>query len=346
MTKALTAAIVLIAAASLPGQWASGPPLPVARSEVAVTTLGDDIYVIGGYANGNVDQSLVQTFRPIARCGHAPGISTVISCAKVVGTWRGAAPLPRGLNHVGAVGYHGKVYAFGGFAAQNDSAVSDANVYDPKANLWSAIAPLPRALGSVSVAVLGDEIHLVGGRDVHSVGAHLVYDPATNRYSTRAPLPVGRDHMGLVAFKGRLYAIGGRIDTPAHNVGNVDIYDPHADAWTSGAPLPTPRSGMAIALYRDKIVTTDQSGRSWVSYPARIFAIGGEESGMASAFTTDEAYDPSTNHWSEYAPLPEGRHGTGAAVVHDFEESLYVPAGASVPGGSHQTDTLLIYRVW
>ena len=133
--------------------------------------------------------------------------------------------------------------------AQNNSAVADAAVYDPRTNRWSAIAPLPRPLGSVSVAVLGNEIHLAGGRDAHSVRTHLVYDPATNRYSERAPLPVGRDHMGLVGFEGKLYAIGGRIDTPAHNTSYVDVYDPRANGWTSGARVPTARSGMAVAAY-------------------------------------------------------------------------------------------------
>jgi N-acetylneuraminic acid mutarotase len=312
MTKLVTAAIVLIAAAPLPGTWTNGPALPVARSEVAVASLGDRMYVIGGYANGKVDQSLVQMLRPLEEDG---GV--------VRGAWQDVAPLPRGLNHIGAVGYGGRVYAFGGFSAQNNAAVSDANVYDPATNKWGAIAPLPRALGSVSVAVLGKEIHLVGGRDVHSVPTHLVYDPATNHYSVRASLPVGRDHMGLVSLHGRLYAVGGRIDTPAHNTAYVDAYDSTADSWKSAAPLPAPRSGMAVAEYQGK-----------------IFAIGGEEAGMRQSFSTNFGYDPRKNVWSDYAPLPEGRHGTGAAVVAG---RLFVPAGAAVPGGSRQNNSLYVF---
>ena len=301
------AALVLIAASAGPGSWSNGPSLPVARSEVAAATLGDDIYVIGGYANGDVDQDLVEVLAARGK------------------TWRAVAPLPRGLNHVGAVGYHGKIYAFGGFSAQNNSAIADAGVYDPSKNAWSTIAPLPGPLGSVSVAVLGNEIHLAGGRDEHSVRTHLVYDPATNRYAERAPLPVGRDHMGLAGFDGKLYAIGGRIDTPAHNTAYVDIYNSRTNAWTSGAAMPTARSGMAVAAYEGK-----------------IFAIGGEQSGMAAAFATNEAYDPMTNSWSEYAPLPQGRHGTGAVVV---DGRLFVPAGAPVPGGSRQSNTLLVFML-
>ncbi|HVR46597.1 MAG TPA: kelch repeat-containing protein [Candidatus Binatia bacterium] len=291
----------------------TGPPLPVARSEVAVATDGRSIYVIGGYANGNVDQSLVEVFHPTANDG-----------GQVRGTWQDVAPLPRGLNHVGAIGYNGRIYAFGGFSAQNNSAVADASVYDPAKNTWAPIAPLPHALGSVSVAVLGTEIHLVGGRDAHSVGTHYVYDPVSNSYSTRAPLPVGRDHMGLVALDGRLYAVGGRIDTPAHNTSYVDVYDPESGAWTSGAPLPAARSGMAVATYRGK-----------------IFAMGGEQAGMSAAFNSNFSYDPSAGAWSiDQLILPEGRHGTGAVVVAD---KLFVPAGAPVPGGGRQSNTLFVF---
>jgi N-acetylneuraminic acid mutarotase len=309
---AAAALMVFGAATPLKGGWNIGPPLPVARSEVAVATVSDAVYVIGGYANGDVDQSLVEVFRPAVRDG-------VLS-----GAWHDAAPLPRGLNHVGAAGYRGKLYTFGGFAAQNNSAVSDANVYDPKTNRWSPIAPLPQALGSVAVTVLGDEIHLVGGRAIHSVSTHLVYDPIKDRYVERAPLPVGRDHMGLVAFDGRIYAIGGRIDTPAHNTAYVDVYDPKLDRWTSAAPLPQARSGFAAAAFIQ-----------------RIFVVGGEQAGMPAAFANGYIYDPHRNCWSPGNDLPEGRHGTGAAVVDD---RLYIPAGAPVPGGSRQSKTLFVYQ--
>ncbi len=309
MTQALSSGVLAFFVAG----WTTGPPLPVARSEVAVATDGRAIYVIGGYANGNVDQALVEVFRP-----------TASDAGQVRGAWQDVAPLPRGLNHVAAVGYDGKIYTFGGFSAQNNSAVADASVYDPAKNTWTPIAPLPRALGSVSVAVLGNEIHLVGGRDVHSVATHYVYDPVSNSYATRAALPVGRDHMGLVAYGGHIYAIGGRIDTPADNTSFVDIYDPRSDIWTSGAPLPAARSGMAVAAYRGK-----------------IFAMGGEQAGMSAAFNSNFTYDPDTDSWSiDQLTLPEGRHGTGAVVMDD---EMFVPAGAPVPGGSRQSNTLFVF---
>ena len=305
-------------AQTMPGTWTTGPELPTPRSEVSVTSIGTQIYVIGGYAPAgshpvqldasgkvDVDQSLVQVFDVTTQ------------------RWSDRAPLPRGMNHVGVTSFADRVYTFGGFIDQNRNPVSDAYVYDPQTNRWSRIAPLPRALGSVSVTVLGSEFHLVGGRDVHSVRDHLIYDPVSNSYRTAAPLPVGRDHMGLVAYGGKLYAIGGRIDNFNHNTSYVDIYDPHTDTWSAGTPMPSQRSGMAVGVLYN-----------------RILAIGGERNG--GTFTNNEAYDPRTDHWYKYAPLPEGRHGTGAAVVGDY---LYIPAGGPVNGGSRQSNRLYIFTL-
>jgi N-acetylneuraminic acid mutarotase len=87
--------------------------------------------------------------------------------------------------------------------------------------------------------------------------------------------------------------------------------------------MPSQRSGMAVALYRDL-----------------IFAVGGERRG--GTFTNNEAFDPQTNLWRTYAPLPEGRHGTGAAVV---DGRLYVPGGGPLNGGSLQSATLFVFTL-
>lgn len=313
----LVLAGIAAGAQTFAGSWSQGAQLPMQRSEDAVAAIGNVIYVVGGYAPAgphpaaldttgqvDVDQPLVQAF----------DLQT--------GRWSDHAPLPRGLNHVGLCALGGKLYAFGGFVAQNRDPVTDANVYDPAADAWTPLPPLPAALGSIAVAPLDGKIHLVGGRDVHSVGMHLVFDPATRRYTSAAPLPIGRDHMGLVPYGGKLYAIAGRIDDFNHNTSYVDVYDPKTNRWTPGTPMPSQRSGMAVALYRN-----------------RILAIGGERAG--GTFTNNEAYDPQTNQWTSLAPLPEGRHGTGAAVIGDL---LYLPAGAPVNGGSRQSDTLYIFR--
>jgi N-acetylneuraminic acid mutarotase len=294
-----------VSAQSPLGHWSLGPPLPIERSEVSVAATGDQLYVIGGYANGNVDQPLVQAFDPRTAA------------------WKDRAPLPRGLNHIGVIGAGGKIYAFGGFQQQNRDAVADCWVYDPAIDHWSAIAPLPSKRGSVSVALLDGKIHVVGGRDQVSVATHDVYDPISNRWGSAAPLPPdeGRDHMGLLSYAGKLYAIGGRINDFNHNSDLVEVYDPTKDQWSELPHLPTARSGGAAVVYHD-----------------RLLYIGGEYGG--GTFTQNEAFDPRSGSWIALASLPAGRHGSGAVILDD---KLYLPAGGPVNGGSRQSNTLMIF---
>jgi len=292
--------------------------LPTACSEDAVAAIGTTLYVAGGYVPAGPTPTALEA------SGHADVDGALVQASHcATSRWSNRAPLPKGLNHIGMLASGGKLYTFGGFARQNRDAVADANVYDPTTDRWMPIAQVPAKRGSIAVAELRERIHLVGGRDEHSVGTHDVYDPATNRYASAAPLPVARDHMGLAAFDGKIYAIAGRIDDFDHNTAYVDVYDPALDRWAPLAPMPSLRSGMAVTVYRE-----------------RIFSIGGERRG--GTFTNNEAYDPRRNAWSTFAPLPEGRHGTGAAVLGG---SLYLPAGGPLNGGSRQSNTLFVFTL-
>lgn len=62
-------------------------------------------------------------------------------------TWRECARMPRGLNHIGAVGLGGKVFCIGGFIEQSQTAAPDVSVYDPRTDSWQKLTPLPEPLG-------------------------------------------------------------------------------------------------------------------------------------------------------------------------------------------------------
>jgi hypothetical protein len=56
----------------------------------------------------------------------------------------------------------------------------------------------------------------------------------------------------------------------------------------------------------------------------------------------NEAFDVRTNSWRTLAPMPAGRHATGAATdgVH-----VYVAAGSLTPGGARATNQLLVFTL-
>lgn len=288
------------------GAWITKAGLIHSRSEVAVGEVNGKMYVLGGYADGNVAQPLNEEYDPVSDM------------------WRERAPLPRGGNHIAAVGFEGKLYAIGGETAQNATAYADVFVYDPATDKWSSVAPLPQALGSMAVAAVDGVIHAVGGAvgtnadNRHTVNVHYIYDPHTNKWTDSTPLPSPREHLNLIALNDKLYAIGGRIDNFAQNTQTVfclDLQDKNG-TWLNLPLMPIPRSGTQAAVLDGK-----------------IFVFGGEKFG--GVFNNTQMFDPVTERWSELTPMPVGRHGTGAVTLGNM---IFIPAGGPLNGGEAQTN--------
>ena len=84
-------------------------------------------------------------------------------------------------------------------------------------------------------------------------------------------------------------------------------------AWTMGASAPTKRTEVAAAAVDGKIYVV--GGFSKPSFKNALdYAIS----------RAVEVYDPESNTWTTTAPLPEGRHHTGIAVLNG---ALYVIGG-------------------
>jgi N-acetylneuraminic acid mutarotase len=271
------------------------------------------MYVIGGYTPETKSSVLNSAYSP------------------TTDGWTELAPLPKGLNHIAATSAGGKVYAFGGFTAQNRNAVDSAYVYDPATDVWKALTPLPTPRGSAGAVALDGKLHVIGGRDDVTgngdVGAHEVYDPETGTWSQAAPLPTPRDHLAIAVYADKIHVIGGRFNDMDHLTGVHEIYAPSTNAWSEAAPLPTARSGVATAVVS-----------------SRILVMGGEHNPTSptGTFKENEVYDPSTDAWSSLAPLPTPRHGFGAAV---FDGAVYTPGGAPANGGSQQSDVNEVFAL-
>jgi N-acetylneuraminic acid mutarotase len=191
------------------GGWITKAGMIHSRSEIAVGEVNGKMYVLGGYADGNVAQALNEEYDPDTDM------------------WYERAPLPRGGNHIAAVGLDGKLYAIGGFSEQNANAFADVSAYDAQTDKWVHKAPIPQPLGSMAVVAVDGVIHALGGatgktaQDRHTVAVHYIYDPQTDQWTESIPLPFPREHFNLIALNGKLYAIGGRIENYAQNVATV-----------------------------------------------------------------------------------------------------------------------------
>lgn len=280
------------------------------------------------------------------------------------GTWTNAARTGLARQEVSYVEANGKLYLAGGRS-------NVQQVYDPSANSWSTVAPLPAPvpLDHVQAAAVNGKVYYIGGVTDWpgtSVGSVYVYDVASNTFSSGAPMPAGRDRGagGIAVANGRIYLAGGVHD--GTTVAWFDVYDPAANTWTSLPDLPHRRDHFQAAVVGNRFwaiggrissaatrvgfteafdltsgtwstgfapLPTLRAGFATAVFGSDIVVIGGE--GGGATFDQAEAYDTASNTWRALTPMPTARHGIQAAV---WNGAAYVAAGGTRQGGGGATD--------
>ena len=310
LTVAVTASIVILfaGAAFTQAPWAKAAPFPEPEEEVYGVAANGKMYAIGGYGVGS-PKGFVYQYDP------------------ATDKWVRKKSMPRPAHHSALAEYRGKIYVFGGFVPPPTGPpratwvpIDNAWEYDPVADSWKALPPLPTRRGAANAFEFGGKLYVIGGASVHpgskelgitpgGVGRALttneVYDPATGKWETRQTMPTARNHAYGGVVGGKIYVIGGRLGAAgigaATNSDIVEVYDPAMDSWGGlGARMPTPRSGGA-----------------WGTFAGRIYVAGGEVSTpvLVGAYRAVEVYDPATNQWSFFASMPTPRHGVAGAVL-------------------------------
>jgi N-acetylneuraminic acid mutarotase len=341
MLAVMMASLVVVATASaqMPtSPWKKGAPFPEPDEELYGVAANGKLYVIGGWNDGKAG-GVTYEYDPAAD------------------KWTKKQPMPRPAHHAALAAANGKIYVMGGFVAPTETAlplgaawqpIDNAWQYDPVADTWKSLAPLPTKRGSAAAVEVGGKIYTIGGATTMEgpvlddsrgrlgdskdpfftafgparvLSVNEVYDPATNKWETRQPMSVPRNHAFSGAVNGKIYVIGGRTGQgfilTATNTDVVEEYDPVSDSWNVPKErMPTARSG--------GVSGTD--GR-------RIYVAGGEVTTqeLVGAFRAIEAYDPLTNSWSTLPSMPMPRHGAAGAVIGN---RLYLVSGMIQSAGA------------
>ena len=181
------------------------------------------------------------------------------------------APMPEPVTNQAVieawVGNQPYVYSFGGLdTTKRYSGIHRrAYRYDPLANVWDTLPPLPDTLGKIAPAGsrVKDKLYLIGGYHVFANGNERssdrvhIFDPATNQYlPDGAPIPIPIDDQVQVVWRDSLiYVITGWSNTG--NISRVQIYNPSTDTWGSGTGVPSnsiyPSFGASGAIVGDTI---------------------------------------------------------------------------------------------
>jgi N-acetylneuraminic acid mutarotase len=157
--------------------WMPLPDLPTAandRNHIAATAIGGKVYVAGGRYNGGSFSSPMTDRLDI----YDPGTNM----------WTPGAPLLRprgGLNGVAAFGCFYTWGGEGGNIGEPNNVFPDHDVYNPRTNMWTALADLPTPIhGVTGAAFVNGLIYMPGGgtQQGGSSGSTIfqVYRPAMN----------------------------------------------------------------------------------------------------------------------------------------------------------------------
>ena len=134
-------------AAAQDGKWRMAKPMLAPQGEVVSVAIGKKWYVFGGYDGANVQ---------------ARGIVNVYDAAS--DTWTEKKNMQIPAHHASAVELNGKIYVFGGFVGRPSTKVwqpiSSAMMYDPEADSWKELAPMPTPRGSAQAVAVGGKIYV------------------------------------------------------------------------------------------------------------------------------------------------------------------------------------------
>src|SRR5580765_7369925 len=290
--------------------WRKAAPFPMPDEELYGTAVNGKMYVIGGWDEGK-----------------AAGINYEYDPA--TDKWTQKKGMPRSAHHAAIATANGKLYVIGGFVPPKDTQIPTGGAwepiaetweYDPAADSWKSLAPLPTKRGAAVAVEVGGKIYVIGGATTVAgskdpyftffgpslvLTTNEVFDPATNKWESRRPMSVARNHAYAASVSGKIYVIGGRTGhafiLSATNTDVVEEYSPISDMWSAPKErMPTPRSGGA-----------------WGTDGRRIYVAGGEVTTkeLVGAFRAVEAYEPATNSWISLPPMPMPRHGIAGAVI-------------------------------
>jgi hypothetical protein len=271
--------------------WCNDPSRKPAPRYYFANALGPDgrIYVMGGWVD-NGDAGIDFTN------------NGVIAYDLALKCWTRTASMGLAQYDFGAQRSQNRIYAVGGEVGPSD--LSYAESFAPGASGWEAIAPMPTARSSLSVAAgLDGRLYAAGGwcdfcgdcGFPQALNAFEAYDVASGQWSILTPMPTARGRLATTtSTDGRVFAMGGdnEFDTAI-----VEAFDPRTQLWQTKSPMHVARASVAAATGAD----------------GRIYVIGGNINGNLTAYV--EAYSPSKDLWTTVAPIPEAREFSTSAIA-------------------------------
>ncbi len=188
------------------------------------------------------------------------------------GTWSVRAPLPLPRREPAVATVNGILYVAGGW---NETDTASLFAYDPAAETWTNLAPMPagRYDGSGAQEING-WLYVMGGWTVKPGLPHddlFVYDPQTDSWMIGAGMPIlsGCGVSGLI--RGQLY-VASYCDGYSGNRSYLHIYDPLNNCWSRTNISPSVHTRAAGGVLEGKLyVAGGMDARGSVTHQLDVY---------------------------------------------------------------------------
>ncbi|MDQ2867841.1 MAG: putative Ig domain-containing protein [Verrucomicrobiota bacterium] len=319
-----------------PGSWTPIPPMPIASVDVASgTALGGKFFIVGTGPT-YVEAKIVEAYDPVSNTwstnysllptGREDGAAAGDDASGTIyytGGYNNVSQYIGELDILSIGPASEKIYVAGGkVAACPSSPVATLEAYNPNADSWVTLGPMPTARANLGAANVNGVVYFVGGQTgcAGAVGNVEAYNVATKSWVGRQPMIFPRNSTGIGVINNKIYVVGGD-DGNGVPQGKLEVYDPAADLWSSLADMPTARFAPVVGVVGNV-----------------LYAIGGYDDVAPDGLTTVEAFDPGTGNWTTKQSMVTPRtFGAAAGVINN---KIYVFGGVN---SSHEVSTDEVY---
>jgi N-acetylneuraminic acid mutarotase len=269
--------------------WQPLDQMPEARSNPAVIAYRDSIYVIGGQGVSGPTDS-VWEFTPKNKEGER---------------WQTLSNLTyRRMGHR-AVLFNSKIFVFGGVGIEKNNLtyLQSVESYDFATKIWKKESSMSVPRARFGVALLNDEIYIVGGENSrsHVLSTMEAYRPATQTWEKKTNIPQACNRMATLVLDNTIYVLGGE-NAAGNALKSVWYYDGRAKNWKAGEPMQVARKNFSAVVFDDQIM-----------------ALGGWKNKGKDRTYVDavESFSPNNHRWTRLDPLAIPRDGLRAVAFED-----------------------------